>query len=628
MYVIEVIPLKRGISSESLSYYSSVSYENGTLLTIPVRSKEVKALVIGVKPVSAAKTALKTATFSLRRLEAQMHTSRLPQSLIGTAEKASLIVPASLGAILFSILPPDIRDGLRHYPKAKQLTNSEDAIPRILTDVENNRYIAYRSHIRETFAHRGSVMFIVPTSAAVEDAKKKLELGIENRVITFSSAQGKKQQQSSYEAFEDLRHAKLIIATPSYAFLDRHDIMTIIVESSGSNHYVMRTRPYLDIREILKIYARESNRSILLGDSVPTTEDEIKRREDIYATYDEHTKRLELPGTIEISLHSKVADEEKFTLCTDELVANITRTLSNKGNVFMYAARRGLAPAVTCYDCGYIFRCPDSGAPYSLLRTYKGEEEERWFVSGTSGKRIRAADVCERCGSWRLRELGIGIQHVYDQVLKLFPKTEIFLFDHTTAKTYGKAKKIIDQFYGSKRSILIGTSMALPYLHKPVETSAVISYEATRAVPTWRADETVFGLLIALREKTLKDVIIQMRSEPDDLIDLARRGLVDQFYDGEIAVRKSLGYPPYSTFILLSYMGKKEEVAKIEEGIEKLLSAHEPQFYSAPYSTAEKTLRYGLIRVPPHQWPNPTLITALRQLPPYIKIEMNPEKIV
>jgi primosomal protein N' len=119
-----------------------------------------------------------------------------------------------------------------------------------------------------------------------------------------------------------------------------------------------------------------------------------------------------------------------------------------------------------------------------------------------------------------------------------------------------------------------------------------------------------------------------MRSEPDDLIELARRGLVDQFYDGEIQVRKSLGYPPYSTFILLSYMGKKEEVAQMEEGIKAILGTYEPQFYSAPYSNAEKTLRYGLLRIAPHAWPSPTLIAALRALPPYIKIEMNPEKIV
>jgi primosomal protein N' (replication factor Y) (superfamily II helicase) len=628
MFVIEVIPLKRGIFTESLSYYSATSYEPGTLLSIPLRSKETTALVVGSKPVSAAKTALKTATFSLRKLEVQKDTAKLPSSLVATAERMSLYLPASIGAILFSLLPSDIRDGERKYPKTTEHLNTEDSTPRVLTDTAHNRYIAYRSHIRQTFAHRGSVVFVVPTSAAVEEARKKLEVGIENRVITFSSCLTKKQLNESFAAFEDYRHAKLIITTPSFAFLDRHDILTIIVDSCGSSHYNIRTRPYVDVREALKIFAKQTGRSILLGDSVPQTEDEIRRRDDIYATYDEHTKRLELPGTIQVTQHKKVADDEKFTLCTDELVQTINRSLTAKGQVFLYAARRGLAPAVTCYDCGFIFRCPDSGAPYSLLRTFRGDDEERWFVSGTSGKRVRAADVCERCGSWRLREQGIGIQNVYDQISKLFPKTEIFLFDHTTATTYTKAKKIIDQFYATKRSILVGTSMVLPYLSRPVDTSAVMSYEATRAVPTWRADETIFSLLVTLREITHKDVVIQMRTEPDELIELSRRGLIDQFYEGEIAVRKALGYPPYSAFVLLSWSGTKPEVQKIEESIEPLLRKFEPQFYSAPQSNANKTLRYCLIRVKAESWPNSELMAVLRSLPPYIKIEVNPDRIV
>ncbi len=619
MYVIEVIPLKRGIFTESLSYYSSVSYEEGTLLTIPLRKKETTAMVVGSKPVSAAKTALKTATFSLRKLEAQEDTAKLPRSLIATAQKVALHVPASIGAILFSLLPQDIRNGERKYPKTTEHENTEDPVPRILTDTAANRYIAYRSHIRQTFAHRGSVVFVVPTSAAVEQARKKLEVGIENRVITFSAALSKKQLQASYDAFEDLRQAKLIITTPGFAFLDRHDIMTIVVESCGSSNYVLRTRPYLDIRNVLKIR---------LGDCVPYTEDEIKRRDDVYATYAEHTMRLELPGTIELSQHTKVADDEKFSLCTDELIENINRTLDAKGHIFLFAARRGLAPAVTCYDCGYIFRCPDSGAPYSLIRTFKDEKEERWFVAGTSGKRIRAADVCERCGSWRLRETGIGIQNVHDQIIALFPKTEIFLFDHTTATTYAKAKKIIDKFYETKRAILIGTSMTLPYLTKPIETSAIMSYEAAKAVPTWRADESVFSLLINLREITLKDVVIQMRSEPDELIELARRGLVDQFYESEIAIRKALEYPPYATFVLLTWLGTKQEVQETEAVIAKLLGTYEVQFYSAPQSNAAKTLRYGLLRIPSSAWPDEKLMTHIRTLPPYIKIEVNPERIV
>jgi primosomal protein N' len=630
MFVIEVIPLKRGIQVETLSYYSALPYKEGTLLTIPLRNKVTTAIVTGIKPVSAAKTALKTATFSLRKLTVQKDAVRLPESLIYTAQKLSAMIPANLGSILFAMIPPDIRDGERLYPKTTYQINKEDATPRILTDTCKNRYIAYKSQIRQTFAHCGSVVFVVPTSAEVDQAKKKLEVGIENRVVTFSSTHTKKQLSQSYSAFEDLRQAKLIITTPSFAFLDRHDITTLIVESSGSSNYQQRNRPYLDVREVLKVYAKESGRSILFGDAIPRTEDEIKRRDDTYTTYDEHTMRLELSGTLTIATHTKIENGDHFSLCTRELKEIITRSLSSRSHahVYLHAARRGLAPAVMCYDCGFIFRCPDSGAPYSLLRTFNGDQEERWFLSGTSGKRVRAVDVCSNCGSWRLREQGIGIQQVHDEIRRLFPQIDITVFDHTTATTYAKAKKLIDKFYTTSHGILIGTTMTLPYLEKSVDISAVMSYEATRAIPTWRADETIFALLIKLREITEKDVVVQTRTEPDELLQLASRGLIDQFYDGEISIRQALQYPPYMVFILLSWVGTKEQTKEIEASLQEKLKGNEIQFYCAPQSESTKTIRYGLLRTDANTWPNAVLVAKLRELPPNIKIEINPDRIV
>ena len=628
MFVIEVIPLKKGIAIESLSYYSALSYEPGTILQIPIKNKKTAGVVTSIKPVSLAKTALRTATFSLKRLEPQPEAACLPKTLVQTTQKLTEYIPAHTGSILFAILPPDIKAGIRNYPQTAEYTNQEDTTPTILTTTHNDRYISYRSHIRQTFAHRGSVIFVVPTSASVEHAKKQLESGIEKRVITFASTHTKRQIDASYKAFEDLSQAKLIITTPNYAFLDRHDITTIIIESSGSAHYVARTRPYLDVRQILKVYAKEAGRSIILGDALPLTDDEIKRRNEEYNTYAEHTKRLPLQSELTIATHKKVDEDNIFTLLTSELKEAIQRTLSNRGRVFLYAARRGMAPLVTCYDCGHIFRCPDSGAPYSLLKTFKNNQEERWFFSSTSGKRVRAPDVCNMCGSWRLREQGIGIQKVTDVIRKEFSQSDIFLLDHTTARTHSKTKNILKQFYDAKKAILIGTSMALPYITKPVECSAVISYEAMRAVPTWRADETVFSQLITLREITSKEVLVQTRNDPDELLTLASRGLVDQFYDGEITLRKALSYPPYSVFVLLSWLGNKTQAQEIETYITAHIPDIEIQFYNAPQSTEEKTVRFGLLRIEEKTYPNKEIVEKLRSLPPYIKIEINPSRIV
>lgn len=628
MFIIDVIPLSRVSSIESLSYYSATEYKPGSLIEIPIRKKTVSGVVIHSKPVSAAKTAIRAATFSLKKLAEQEHVASLPDSLMKTAEKLAEVTPAHLGSILFALLPPDVRSGVRVYPHCIEYTNEENTTPTILTGTINDRFISYKSHIRQALAHRGSILFVVPTSVAVRSAKEALEHGIEKRVITFSSTHTKKQIEKSYEAFADLSTAKLIITTPNFAFLDRHDITTIIVEECGSNHYKARTRPYLDARSILTTYANVTKRSILLGDILPRTEEEVLRKEDTYETYEEHPKRLNFENSFTVSTHEKKEGEKEFAIFTPELTAAIKRTIKSKGKTFLFSARKGLAPMVVCYDCGHIFRCPDSGAPYSLLQTGSGDDMQRWFISSTSGKKVRASDTCPDCGSWRLREQGVGIQQVAMHARKLFEGAPITIFDHTTATTHVKAQKLAKQFYDTQGSIMIGTSMALPYITKPVTLTAVTSYEAARAIPTWRAEETLLSLLLSLREKTSKECFVLTRTEPDYLLKYAEKGLVDEFYSEEIMMRKTLQYPPYAIFILLTWTGTQSQILEAEKYIDAQLTKTEMQCYNAPVITPKGITRHGLIRIGRERWPNQELIAQLRNLPPAIKIEIAPDKII
>lgn len=630
MFVTQVTPLIRGTKLESLSYFSSIEYSIGSFVEVPIRGKTQTAIVTEVRPVSSTKTALKAATFSLRKLPIQNNPVILPQSIRQTAIELSKIYPASVGSLIFNLLPPDISNGTRKYPHTDLGNHNEESTPQLLTAKIDERYTTYQSLIRSTFAHRGSIMIVVPAAADIDYAVKKLSLGIEERLIVFSPHQTKKQRDESYLKLVDTTAAKLIIATSAFAFLERVDLIAIIIEQSASGYYVAKRRPYLDYRDALIKYAKVTNRSILLGDTVPRTEDEVRRREEIFLTYGEETKRMAFPAPLSIiTQKDKPKPDLPFQLFSKELITSVERALEAKGHVFFYAARRGLAPVVTCIDCGNIFRCPDSNTPYSLVRTVKNGEEKRWFVSSTSGRRIPAADVCNQCGSWRLRERGIGIQYVYDEWKAKFPNVDLTILDNESAPTTKQVEKICRDFFAKKSGVLIGTQIALPYLNQGVDVSAIISLDAARSIPTWRADESLFRLILKLRECTIKEVLVQTRTESDNLMVHASRGAIERFYDDEIALRKMLQYPPYSTFILLTWIGTTNSVIDLEKPIRSLLNDYQVQYYNNPNSTLDKTQRHGLVRVASTNTDLYTeIIAKLKNLPPYVKVEINPERIV
>lgn len=626
MYVIHVIPFQKASRLDTLTYFSPKNYEIGSIVNVPIRKKIYPALVVKTEPVGDAKATVKSAEYSLLKLPPQKKVFTLPPNLIQTAKELQNIYPASLGAILHQLLPPDVKNGKHPYPSRDSHQHSEDTAPQVLTATLETRYVNYRAHIRSTFAHRGSVLMVVPTSGDVIYAKRMLETGIADRVVTFHSGQTVRDRKTAYEQVEDTSHAKLIIVTPTFAYLERVDLLSIIVEHAGSPLYVNRTRPYLDNKEALKLFAKVGGRSIIFGDIVPRTEDEYLRRKDVYMTVDEEAKRIGFVTPLNIIFRkAEATSDTSFTLFSNTLIKSINSTLEGRGKVFLHAARRGLSPMIICIDCGHIFRCPDSGTPYSLFRTYKNQTEERWFVSSTSGRRIRAADVCPDCGSWRLRERGIGIQQIVDECKELFPRENLFVFDRTTVTTHKRAEALINDFISHRSAIMVGTSMVVPYLQTGVDTCAVVSFDATRAIPSWRADETVFRFLLELRDITKKELLVQTRTEPDLPLLHASRGAVQRFFEDELKLREEVGYPPFKKFILLTWQGSAGANQKTETEIKRILSKIDVSYYQNPYSTDKKAIKHGLIKVEKLEQ---KLLDDLRQLPPNVKVEINPDRIV
>lgn len=629
MYVVTVIPLRKGITIDALSYFSADAYPPGTIVSIPVRERTVLGLITESREVSAAKTALRAATFSLRKLPTQAKTTVLGDAFRKTAEDLSRHYASPVGTILYNLLPPEIRNGELPLPHTHHVTKETAHPIEVFEARADERHRAYRSLVRETFAHSGSVLFVAPSSFEAGRLRAALEPGIEDRIIMLTTAQTKTELRKSFAALEDFARTKLIIATPSYAMVERHDITHVVLEHARSPYYRELTRPYLDYRDVLIAHAKHTGRATILADLLPRAEEEDLRRREVYQTYGETPKRIELPGKLEtIDMTRKEGDTLPFRLFDDRVLDAVRDVRKRRGRVFLFAARRGLAPLVACMDCGYIFRSKESGAPYSLLRTVKDGVEKRWFVSSSSGERIPAAETCAGCGSWRLRERGIGIQQVYDELHKLLPSVPITLFDHESARTYKKATFLRDTFYATKGGVLLGTQMALPYLTDPVDLSVVVNMDALLATPTWRLDEENLALLLSLREVTRGTVYIQTRTEKADILAHAKQGSVESFYTEELELRKSFGYPPYTTFIHLTWQGTPEVVKKLEAEVRRVLKDHPISLYPAPAAAASAPIMYGLIRLERGAWPDPKLAGALRALPPPIRVVINPDRIV
>lgn len=625
MYVVEVIPMRRGIHRRAFSYFSKEAIQRGAIVSIPVRSKTIQGVVTSCREVSATKAALRSATFSLRRLPPQPEAVTLPPHLFDTIDALSEYYAAQPGALLFALLPNELRDGRIPLTAAHTTAPMQQYAYEVLQAPRESRVLAYQSIIRESFAQHKSVVLVVPTIEDASALRAQLERGIAEHVVMLHSGVGIRSLKAAYQRMHEREHAMLCITTPQYAFYTRGDVGTILVERSRASSYRSSARPYLDFRYALARYARIMGRRFITADTLPRSEDEHLLRTQDAIPHEEHPKRITLPGTLKtIRMHTRAESDAPFTLFSDLTLSAIERTRRAGGRTFLFSARRGLAPVVACADCATIVRCPRSGSPLALHRIMRGGVEERWLISSVSGFRRRADDTCAVCGSWRLREHGVGIQHAYDELVTYIPADDVILLDRQSASTHAKAQALRDAFYARRGTLLLGTALALPYLSREVDLSVVTSMESLRAIPSWRGHEEAFGILLALREKTLGYVFAQTRVDDDDLIVHAQRGTTAAFYTEELAAREQYGYPPYRVFIHLAW--RPGGSGHIDELVAERFAPYDVSIYPAP--GAEDTLHYALMRVPTAAWPDDTLVDLLRELPPSIRVMINPDRIL
>lgn len=624
MYVVEVAPLRRGSALGTLSYFSSTRYERGSIVSIPLRSQETRGIVLAVSEVSATKAALRRATFSLRRLPEQEAPGALPEAFLGTVAELAEYYAAQPGAVLFSLLPAECKNGSIPLPVQSD-TDTSGFEHLVFSARREERLSSYKRIVRESFARGLSVVLVTPTLEEGHELHGELARGIEDRAILLAGGVGLRALRSRYALLSRSTEPLLIVATPNHAFLHPR-VGTFIVERSRARSYRAQQRPYLDLRRALLTYARRAGCRYISADTLVRAEDEYLLREGLAQPYEEHPVRIPLPGTLKvITMKEKPDGTVPFHLFSPQLLTALEK--HHTKHSFLLATRRGLAPVVACLDCGNILRCPQSGSPLALHRKIEDGVETRWLVSSVSGFSRRADDLCDACGSWRLRERGIGIQHIYNELLEHVPRERLFLLDHETAPTHKKAAAVRDAFYATRGGILLGTALALPYLHQPVALSAVVSLEGLRAIPSWRQEEEALGTLLALREQTDGPVLIQTRGKDDELLAHAKRGTVGTFLDEELAVRREFAYPPYRTFVHLAWRkGAGDAGDTIGNAVTDALTPFDPTLYDAP--DAEALVGYALLRLTPEQWPDDAIVDALRSLPPTVRIAIDPDRVV
>lgn len=637
MNIVTVTTINRGAFKDKLTYFSQENIDVGAIVVVPLRNKQVDALVLESQPAADLKGELKSSDFSLKKVTKIKTANLLLPEFLAASQKTADFFALSLGQVLKTTLPTTILENLGQ--KRPPLTEKTDAQPSttggavrqnkfILQDNSPERLSYYKSLIRESFAKKQSVMICLPTIRDVEQYSSAFGPGIRDYTITLHNELPKKALLQAWNKAVTEAHPLLIIATPGFLSLPRQDLKNIILEKENSEHYKTAYRPFIDFRVLANYLADELEARLYLGDLVLRAETIFKAERGDYGQWSGSKYRS--PSTAEQlifdSKNLESGDKNIYAL-GDDLKELLRVAVANREKIIILSGQRGLYPNTICNDCGQVVACQNCHSPLVLHKNSK--EKKYFYLCHKCGATYDPHDKCPNCGSWRLALLGGGIEKVEEELRAILPDVPISVISGDRVKPT-KRQEQISKFYNTKgTAILLGTEAILPFLNDKVPNIVVVAFDAMFSAPDFRLSEKILNTLLTLRQFAGKRFAIQTRNPQEKVFHYATAGNLIDFYRDEIEERMRFGYPPFKILVKITREGRLDEVKKDMEFVSELLADYAPITYPSIFSVGRENVRWqALIKLPTQTGIKPDLLDKLKNLPPVFWIDVGPESII
>jgi len=646
MNILTVIPLThaKGVPPE-LSYFTAADVPVGAIVSVPLRSKSIHAIVTRTESAEDQKLGIKNAPFAIRKLGRVKATAFFPPIFIETSRQLASYYAGTLGSVIGALMSDSILENTSKLvpPLPSQASfgmtdavKPGDAKPRAIESErvyaiqgdDADRMSSWRSLIRQEFARKKSIAIYVPSVEDCRSIYSELEKGIEGYIYMLHGSLTPKKAVETWTKIADTDHPVVVVATGSFSLLPRGDVSTVIIEREGGRGWIMQKSPYLDMRRAIESVARNMNQIVFIADSMLRAET-LHRLDSGDLEQGSPFKWRSISDAKDslIDMKAYKAVENRFKVISPELEKLIQDNREQSTHLFILSSRRGHSTVTVCDDCETVVLCRNCSAPV-VLHTSQ-ETGKNFFMCHKCGERRSADETCTVCGGWRLTPLGIGVDRVHEEIGARFPGAEVFRVDADTTTTEKQVAEALQKWRERPGSILLGTEMALLHLSGKVDHTAVVSMDSLFALPDFRINEKVMYTLARLRALSTRSILVQTRKPEEKVFEYALKGNLSDFYRALAAERKQFAYPPFSVLVKLTIEGKKDAIALAMSEAEKALTPQELDIFPAFTATVRgNSVIHGLMKIEPHAWPDPDLVAKLRSLPTSISIKVNPDSLL
>lgn len=406
----------------------------------------------------------------------------------------------------------------------------------------------YLALIEQVIAQGKQALLLVPEIGLAPQTVRRLRdrLGVAVQVLHSNLAEGDRAR-----AWLRARsgEAKVILGTRSAIFTPLPHAGLIVVDEEHDSAYKQQEGFRYHARDLALLRARALNVPVVLGSATPSLESLANVQAGRYRAL--HLRAR--PGAIrapQVQIVDMRAQRLEHGL-SPALLAAVADTVARGEQALVFRNRRGYAPVLLCYSCGWHAECPRCEHPMTL------HAGRRQLICHHCDYTSRIPPQCPACNSPDLKPQGQGTERLEEALAAQFPDVPVLRIDRETTRRRDAFEQLLEGLHQDRPAILVGTQMLAKGHDLPNLTLvAIVGVDEGLHSVDFRASERLAQLVVQVagragRASKPGRVLLQTHHPEHPLL----RQLLAQGYAAAantlLEERRSVQLPPYGHQILL-----------------------------------------------------------------------------
>lgn len=401
-----------------------------------------------------------------------------------------------------------------------------------------------------------TVMVLVPEISLTPQLAERFAQRLGGPVCVLHSGLSDAERELAWQRVR-LGLSRVVLGTRSLVFNPVDRLGLVVVDEEHDPSFKQQDGFRYSARDLALVRASRAGCPVLLGSATPSLESLRNSQLGRYRVLrlNERAGKA-LPPRIDLL---DVRDQPLQSGLSQPLLNALRGTLAAGEQAMVFLNRRGYAPVLACFGCGWTSDCPRCDARQTLHRG----SDILWCHH--CGSQRRAPKACPQCGGHELHPLGQGTERVEDALREQFPEVPLIRVDRDATARKGSLDRLLEQVHRSDSVLLVGTQMLAKGHHFPrVTLVGVLDADGGLFSADFRATERLAQLLLQVAGRAGRGerpgrVLIQTRYPEHPLLQTLVRHGYDAFAEAALAERAEAEYPPFSHQALLRAEANRPE---------------------------------------------------------------------